>query len=336
MKQIKVSTADPLIPIERQTPGSEGVWDNCKFHINKKIDKCDWWFVLDTIKHEETCLCPRNNTVLITSESAAMKTYDQKYLNQFGYVITSQKNIKGPRVINDAQGHCWMIGHMGSYSGVDPKDYKKFFTPYDKIKGDTNIIKTKLRTPGQKLRLDFVDALKKHFGSNIDVFGVNEKFIADKWDGIAPYKYHIVLENSVTDDYWTEKLGDAFLASAYPLYWGAPNINKYFPTGSLRQIDLNNFERAIKQIEEAIGENLYEKNADLIKQSKDLVMNKYNVFAIMANLANQFPKALPAKQVRIYPEKIKKTFAQIAVEKLSKSPKIYKVVRAAYRKYRKI
>ena len=67
-------------------------------------------------------------------------------------------------------------------------------------------------TKEYKLRNDFITKLKNHFGNKIDVFGIGRKKVADKWDALAPYKYHIALENSSYKDYWTEKLSDTFLS----------------------------------------------------------------------------------------------------------------------------
>ena len=69
--------------------------------------------------------------------------------------------------------------------------------------------------------------------------------IPDKWDAIYLYKYHIVLENCSIPDYWTEKLADAFLGLAYPIYYGCTNLSSYFPEKSFTPIDIDNPEQAI-------------------------------------------------------------------------------------------
>jgi hypothetical protein len=51
-------------------------------------------------------------------------------------------------------------------------------------------------TAGHKLRIRFIDKLKARLGDDVDIYGRGFNPIADKWDAIAPYKYHIVLENS--------------------------------------------------------------------------------------------------------------------------------------------
>jgi hypothetical protein len=55
---------------------------------------------------------------------------------------------------------------------------------------------------------------------------------ADKADGLAPYRYSIVIENLREPSYFTEKLVDALLCDTVPIYWGAPDIADFFdPAG---------------------------------------------------------------------------------------------------------
>jgi hypothetical protein len=49
-----------------------------------------------------------------------------------------------------------------------------------------------------------------------------------KTDGLAPYRYSVVIENCQEQNYFTEKLVDAFLCKTVPIYRGCPNIGDYF------------------------------------------------------------------------------------------------------------
>ena len=43
--------------------------------------------------------------------------------------------------------------------------------------------------------------------------------IPDKWDAIAPYKYHIVFDNLLSNrTHWSEKLADSFLGFSLLLF----------------------------------------------------------------------------------------------------------------------
>ena len=133
-------------------------------------------------------------------------------------------------------------------------------------------------TEGHRKRLDFVNGLKDHFGEDLDWYGNGINQLDTKWDGIAPYKYHISLENKNMDYVISEKLFDSYLGLSFPFYSGAPNVNDYFPSNSLRKIDINNLDKSIEIIEECIENNLYENNSNEILYSKNLICTELNLF----------------------------------------------------------
>lgn len=277
-------TAIPKAGYIRQTPGNKGVWGSVLFTVDLEIEKADWVIVYDDIDKEITIKTDPTHTLLITAEPPSIKNYNQKFLSQFHYVITSHISIKHPRKTLVQQGLPWMVG-MEFINGVytpPPKldfDALKSMKSPNKKKLMSVIVSNKKQTYGHKQRLIFVDLLKKHFGDHIDVYG-GENHIPDKWDAIAPYKYHIVLENSQHQDYWTEKLADAYLGFSYPLYWGCPNLKDYFDTRSFCELDIFNPKESIKIIESVINNNLAVKHSKHILDSRNLILDKYNMFAI--------------------------------------------------------
>jgi hypothetical protein len=118
----------------------------------------------------------------------------------------------------------------------------------------------------------------------MDVFGWGIRDIGDKWEAIAEYKYHIVIENCVYPDYWTEKLSDTYLGGDYPIYSGCPNLSRYFNPDAFTAIDISNVEESIEKIENCIKNDLYENSRLAIQEAKNKVLNQYNLFAIIHNL----------------------------------------------------
>lgn len=108
------------------------------------------------------------------------------------------------------------------HGGVWIKD--EDFKIYNKTKFCSIIVSNKRQTTGHRLRHDAIIEL----GSNIDVYGRGYTPIEDKIIGLKDYKYHIVIENIIQDDYFTEKIMDCLSTGTIPLYWGTKNINKYF------------------------------------------------------------------------------------------------------------
>jgi hypothetical protein len=184
------------------------------------------------------------------------------------------------------------------------------------------IASDKQHTPGHRARYNFVERLKQYFGERLDVFGWGGLEIPDKWDGIAPYKYHIAIENSAQPDYWTEKLSDAYLAGAFPIYHGAQNITDYFPADCLQSIDINKVEASIAKIEDILKSNAF--NAKRLKNGRDLVLEKYNLFALCA----EFIRSRQANRIEIT-QKIKP--AHTFVKPLSRLKRAISAFRQTFR-----
>ena len=116
------------------------------------------------------------------------------------------------------------------------------------------------------------------------MFGRGFNGFDDKWDVVAPYKYHIAIENSSYNDYWTEKLADCYIGGAYPIYYGCKNVEKYFDNEALTVIDIHDVNKAIKQIEEVINSNTYETHRYALIKAKNQVLDEYNLFAMLAKV----------------------------------------------------
>ena len=111
---------------------------------------------------------------------------------------------------------------------------------YDKSKNVSIVASHKKVFPGQLLRHEFVD---KHKDSKLDVFGSitgtrlgSELF--DKLEGYKDYRFTIVIENCKHDNYFTEKITDAFATGTIPVYWGTSSVGDYFnPDGIIELTD---------------------------------------------------------------------------------------------------
>jgi predicted PilT family ATPase len=175
-----------------------------------------------------------------------------------------------------------------NYTYEKTYDELKSISTLNKDKLISIIVSDKSFTKGHRSRVKFVKKLKKELGEDIDIFGKGYNEIVDKWEAIAPYKYTIVIENSSYNNYWTEKLADAFLGQSYPVYYGCKNIYDYFPEDSLSLIDIRKSDKAIKKIREIIDNNLYEKSLDNIKKSKDLILDKYQLFPMIYKYTQKY------------------------------------------------
>lgn len=89
------------------------------------------------------------------------------------------------------------------------------------------IASKKTNLEGHKLRHEIVHYIR-NIDLDADIMGRGYKPFENKEDGLAPYYYSIVIENNQESNYFTEKLIDCCICETIPIYWGAPNIEKYF------------------------------------------------------------------------------------------------------------
>ena len=131
-----------------------------------------------------------------------------------------------------------------------------------KSKNISIIASNKAWTEGHILRHDIVDKI----GKNIDVFGYAYKPLANKISGMSDYRFHIAIENSFVDCYFTEKLIDCFLTGCVPVYKGAPksSLLSLFDTSGMVFLDE---ETPIGKIPSLCTEKLYDTMKDSIERN---------------------------------------------------------------------
>lgn len=303
MYNVKLSIANDNIGCARQLPHGSIEHKGYCFHINEDVPEVDFWVVYSKGRRmAETCRCSPENTLFITGEPETVYHYAPGFVKQFARVLSVQKSINHPNMKMMQPAQPWHIGKIsprkddGKESGSGVTYTQNYDTlsvsKPEKTKLMSIITSNKCFTKGHKARIAFATALKEHYGDKLDLFGHGFNSFDNKWDVVAPYKYHICIENSSYPHYWTEKLADSYLGNTYPLYYGAPNIGDYFPENSFSMIDISDIEKSIRIIDEAIRNNLADVNADAIEKAKQLVLNEYNLFdMIIAELEQMNPAA---------------------------------------------
>ena len=113
------------------------------------------------------------------------------------------------------------------------------------------IASAKRDSTGHKLRHRVVD-WARHSGADIDVMGRGYTAFDSKADGLAPYRYSVVIENVREANYFSEKLVDAVLCNTVPIYWGCPNLDRFVdPSGIIQCTSQADIQRAVQSMSEA-------------------------------------------------------------------------------------
>ena len=113
------------------------------------------------------------------------------------------------------------------------------------------IASAKRDSDGHRLRHAVADWVAEE-GRDVDVIGGGYRPFERKSDGLAPYRYSVVIENTREANYFSEKLVDAVLCATVPIYWGCPNLDRFFDTaGIIRCESEADIRRAIETASEA-------------------------------------------------------------------------------------
>ena len=280
-------------------------WGRCEYVFDRNCRDYDWLVVYDDMpsvageRHtlwEEQLACPRQNTLFLTTEPSTIKVYGTRFLDQFGWVLTSQEPwvINHPGTIRHQPGFIWYYSHnhpRGDYSTIASH------VPLKKTGEISAVCSTKQqRYTLHRKRYEFVMGLKQRV-PEIELFGRGIRYVEDKADALDPFKYHVAIENFSGPHHWTEKLSDPFLGACMPVYYGCPNAEDYFPSESFLRIDINDADSAAQIIRRAITDRLYEKNLSAILESRRLVLEKYAPVALISSMIEERnnPDAPPSR-----------------------------------------
>lgn len=254
-------------------------------------DECDYCFVFDEFKNRQYIKCPYRNLIYCCGEPKTVKSYPKYFTHQFGRIAAHYKFRNIENIPVKVPLLPWTVGIKYDFASKS-WNYESFLNIND-LRNDTLtsnkedkiaiITSNKAFSRGHRNRIRFVESLKKILGDRMDIYGDGYSQIADKMDVLKHYKYALAIENSHFDNYWTEKLADAFLCNCYPFYNGAPNIFEFFPKESMSVISMDNVKVAAETIIRMLSEDVYSNKMEAIRKAKSLVLNEYNMISLIGN-----------------------------------------------------
>jgi FkbM family methyltransferase len=178
-------------------------------------------------------------------------------VNNFDFIITYNKDLieKYPNKIKYyPYGGSWVLEDN---IGV-----------YEKSKNINIIYSNKFITDGHKLRHEIANKFP-----NIDRFGLGTGVEFNfKEEILAPYRFSIIVENSKIDDYFSEKILDAFAVGTIPVYYGTDNIGEYFDKEGI--IIFNTLDE-LEKLLPTLTEELYNSKLEAVIKNNQLVEKYY-------------------------------------------------------------
>ena len=140
--------------------------------------------------------------------------------------------------------------------------------PKEKSKNMSVIFSNKRQTESQTYRHEIVNKFHSHF----DLFGTGYNPIDDKYIGIKPYRYQVVVENTFSG-YVSEKGNDCFACGTIPIYYGddKSNIHDYYDSdGVLIFKTLDELDYIINDV---ANESFYNSKKKIIEKNSKLAIN---------------------------------------------------------------
>jgi hypothetical protein len=280
----------PLLP-----SGSDRI-GNCVFTFNADASDYDVLVAYEDlpplsgekkIDRKEQLACAPINTLLLTTEPASIRLDGPHYLRQFGHVWTAKHPslVRHPRQIRETPPLRFFYGRnmVGGAHLALPEQ-----TP-EKVMSLSAMSSTKaMAHTVHAQRLSFMLALKDRLGDDLHLFGRGIQPVDDKAEAMAPYRFHVAIENHVEPAHFTEKLTDCFVAGCLPFYFGDPSYDTVFPRDSVIPIDIFDLDSTIAIIRDAIASNQFGRRQVALAEARRITLDRFNTLRAVAAKVESF------------------------------------------------
>lgn len=171
-------------------------------------------------------------------------TYETAYINahKFDFILTYDKSF-----IEDNPAKFRFAPYAGTW--INQRDWG--IKPKTKL--CSMLIGSKMSTEGHIIRHSIADMIESNGFEFVDFYGVRGESVGygenTKYRVLSNYCFSIVTETCREDNLFTEWLLDCFALGTIPIFWGAPNIHKYFEIDGILQFDtIDRLEKILRRI----------------------------------------------------------------------------------------
>jgi len=265
-----------------QSPGGKGVWEGVRFTCGDVLD-CDYFVMLNNCHPDSVRVrCPPQHLWCLIQEPYVPGAFDWLIENHepFARVFTHYIPVPERRYVRSFPALGWFVDL--SYDELVAMNLPA------KNKHASFVTSDDVWLPGQRKRNALREFLMQKGADKVDVFGRGVRYIENKWTALAPYRYSIAVENSISPDYWTEKISDCFLSWTVPLYDGCPNIEEYFPADSFIRIDGADHRATLAGINQLLQHDEWERRLPALREARRRVLEKYQLFPLLAQAVRDY------------------------------------------------
>tara|TARA_R100000951_G_scaffold83290_1_gene71048 strand:- start:10841 stop:11710 length:870 start_codon:yes stop_codon:yes gene_type:complete len=215
----------------------------------------DTCFITDLLLQKvDKCRAKRKVAWLIEPRSINPRIYewieDNNHL--YDFVLTFDKTLldKGENFLYMPFIVSWIEppDHIDGYRTPKAEAYHAKTNPVSMIASCKNMC------AGHAFRQEVIEAVS----SRVDHFGRGFKEIEKKEEGLYPYRFSIVLENTQDDYYFSEKIVDCFATGTIPIYWGGSGVGKHYDEEGIIRFDtLDELDDILSEIENGSAPSIY-------------------------------------------------------------------------------
>jgi len=296
MKLIRIVKNWDQPDVLRQTPGGEGIWNGLQFTVGP-VQECDYLIILNYCPMRVLeVLCPKENVWAIMQEPYMKGLTDwmaEKH-EHFSKVFTHHPPSEDPKYTVSHPSIPWHVNK--TFDELEKAEIPEKRHHVSWVVGDAKDL------PGHMKRWRFLKYIQENNIVYIDLYGRAVRFIEDKWDALAPYRFSLAVENTSRVDYWTEKVADCFLTWTVPIYYGCPNLEDYFPEKSFFRIDIDKAAESMRAIRDIISENNWKERLPALEEARNLVLHRYQLFPHVAQLIREYGTEKAEKHAISIPE----------------------------------
>ena len=266
------------------TPGKSGIWGQLK-GVNNYQD-ADYFGVIDYIPDNIRNQIDETRCIFLGAHPETMQAY-RDMSNYKGIKMYDLKHAFG-------YGEWWLKYDY---------DYLMKLSPNPKLKLLGAIVSDANTQEYHKKRREFLERFTNRNDIEFDLYGRIRPFtenmkkyyrgvcgsldargaasangndhMSGKEEIYNKYKYMIEFD-ATGKNYFSERVFDCLLMWSMPIYYGGYNLDKYLPKECFVQLDINGNGDDIIKI---INSGIYEKSLPYIAKARQLLLNKYHIFA---------------------------------------------------------
>jgi hypothetical protein len=129
------------------------------------------------------------------------------------------------------------------------------WAPYPKTRLCSIIASKQDWAPGHRMRHEAIAMIAAR-GLDCEPLGKGYRYLNEKIDGLRDYRFSIVIENSISGRYFTEKIIDAIATGTVPIYWGADYAKRVFGAGLIAFDTVADLERILPTLTPALYDEM--------------------------------------------------------------------------------